>query len=125
MSDFWETASFKALQKAWYQTLKTKGFQDLETEDGVLMSWAATIFRVMKRDPLMATQKQEYYRLAGLFLHDYTFRNETEKYIWQLHSEGKSARLIVDALRRRGYKTYRTRVATLISELAKIMIRKY
>jgi hypothetical protein len=115
---------FKDLQKDWYKKLKDSGFQDIERGAGQL-----------KTDPLQNIKtfydlnsfesKQEYFRMAGAFLYSYKFKNEAEKLIWRLHSEGVSFRTIVKILLEKGYKisdgAYKKYIQDLIPRLREEM----
>lgn len=99
-----KTNSFKTLQEKWYRKLaKTKskeypnGFQDLEKNE-----------YEFKKPHLSVTDKRffkswkiklEYYSMAGKFLHDYKFKNNRERIIWEYHANGISIRGIVKLLR--------------------------
>lgn len=115
---------FKKLNKKWQKKLKDSGFNDLE-EMGTngtirLKSWANSIFARSKHHN--STQREattEYYRLAGLFLHDYEFEDEEDKLIWELHSQGLSRHSIE---KRCGVSTERNRaiVKRLVVEMKKL-----
>lgn len=128
---YYETADFKALQKKWYGKLEDDGFQDAEREDGALQNWSTQF----SRGNLEFNQsKEEYFRLAGHFLHDHRFANETERRVWELHTNGMSTGKIAKALPRGvdtdldprnttgGYPTRIKKVQATIRGLAKQMV---
>lgn len=66
----------------------------------------------------VSENKEEYYRMAGHFLHDHKFENPTEKLIWSMHGDGVSIIDIVLYLRSRKIKTYKRKVHETIQKLA-------
>lgn len=80
------------LQKQWYKKLEKQGFKDIETEDGFLKDWDS--YRFLKLSPEWFYSKQEFYAMAGRFLHDRKFYLSSHHLIWQLFSEGKSVSYI-------------------------------
>ena len=108
---------FKALQAKWNKKLAKSGFYDIEQEDGNLKSWHSFRFQAAGKDGSGAA-KEEYYRLAGQFYHDYAFKNNFEKKVWYLNSEGFSAREIAK-------KTNKSRalVGRIINELTAEMLK--
>lgn len=106
---------FKALHRLWTKKLEISGFQDIEQPeffksgivDGHLKQWASSsIFTSNRTDAEWIESKQEYYRVAGHFLHEHVFASEAEKSIWELHSEGKGVDTIVSLLNSVGIKYY-------------------
>ncbi len=118
----------KKLQEKWDKKLKDSGFEDIENRStGKLHDWST---RWTRRDnELTIEARREYYRAAGQFLYEHKFSNETEKRIWSLHSEGRSVRDIVAALKKEklwfveGVKPYRRLVHETIQQLSKQMMR--
>ena len=126
MSNQFKTKEFQELQTKWYKKLQQKGFNDIERTDkigkaagrlktdaleNVSHSYSAHQFSI----------KEEYYRLAGQFLHEHKFKTQVEKKIWELHSEGVSVRNIIKKLRHRGVTAYKDLVHGTIKRLAKEM----
>lgn len=100
MSKFWQEASFKKLLATWDKKLEKSGFNDKEQSDGNLKEWHSLRFQPQYYvDSIPARTK--YYRMAGNFLHEYSFSTELEKTIWKMHSEGCSFEEIDDHI---GYK---------------------
>lgn len=118
-----KTKEFKDLQTKWYKKLEQSGFKDAEQDDGHLKVWHSHFFKVRwNSDKFHA--KEDYYRLTAQFLHDYTFANDRERTIWQLHSEGKSIRSIVKTLKDQGYKASKDSVHLVIKQISQEMIIK-
>ncbi len=93
------STEFQALQAEWDKKLEESGFDDKEQRDGRLKSWS---LKYKNSDPSMCQAKQEYYRAAGHFLHEYEFEYPVERRIWELHSQGVSRPPIVQILRDEG-----------------------
>ena len=81
---------FKELQQEWYKKLKEEGFEDLELDNTLTPVKHGLTKQEYKIADLSA--KMEFARFGGQFLHDYTFRNEFEKTVWELHLEGNNQR---------------------------------
>lgn len=113
---------FNTLQKEWYSKLKDSGFEDIEQNELDLKLWSSHFFKV-RHNATLFSAKEEYYRMAGHFLYDYTFSNEHEKQIWALHSTGVSIRGIVDQLKAKKIKTDTKKVNNIIKAFSKLMIR--
>lgn len=122
MSQF-KTKEFLALKKKWDKKLKSSGFEDIEQDDGNLKLWSSHFFKVRFNETLFGA-KEEYYRLAGQFLHEKVFKDHKTKLIWQLHSEGISIRDIVIALKKRGFKAYKNAVHRIVQDLTEQMLEK-
>jgi hypothetical protein len=62
----------------------------------------------------------EYYRSAGIFLHEYKFQNELDKRIWELHSEGLyTIDIVLDPMIRASLKQRVSRVNSILTRLKK------
>lgn len=86
--------SFSELKRLWYNKLKATGFKDIEkTINGadVLVTYDATWFKARGTPDVVGAQT-EYYKLARDLLHTFAFESKRDKFIWELHSEGKSCR---------------------------------
>ncbi len=125
MSQF-KTKEFKALEAKWDAKLKKSGFEDIEQrEDGNLKVWHSLFFKVRCKGNVSQQSKEEYYRLAGQFLNDYAFENETDRRIWELHSNGDGVRTIAATIsKRKRNKTSKSVVNSVIRRLAAEMIAK-
>lgn len=123
---FYETDEFKALDAEWKQKLKDDGFKDIERDDDRLQDWSAAF----ARHPEYNQSKEEYYRLAGQFLHEYRFQGPQAAFnrqIWELHANGTSIREIVKILDPDGKQSAHTlfkKVQTTLAKLSKRMIKR-
>lgn len=117
---------FDKLQKQWYAIASATGFEDAE-KDGMLKEWASSnrnSISLKHAGPREA--RQEYYRMAGHFLYDYSFTDETELEIWKLHSQGVAIRDITKKILAMDPKNYKkTMVHVTIQRLSKVMRRLY
>lgn len=112
----------KKLQTEWYKKIKDEGFKDIEQDEDRLKFWSSSFFKhKAKEKPGFQEAKEEYYRVAGHFLHEYEFTDDREKAVWELHADGVIIVEIVSQLKKRGFKVYKSLVQTIISKLAKIM----
>jgi hypothetical protein len=118
-----KTKAFRDLEKKWYDKLADKGFKDLERRN----KWGREEGR-LKTDPLENIPhfynveqfqiKEEYYRMAGQFLHEYKFKTALERIIWDMHTQGISVRNIVKKLQSKGHTAYKDLVHGAIKRLA-------
>ena len=90
------TKEFQELQKEWDRRLKESGFEDIEQRSGHLKKWS---IKFTLDAEIKMKAKEEYYRMAGHFLHEYKFANAVERRIWELHCQGEGKLRIVKALR--------------------------
>lgn len=121
MSQF-KSKKFLDLKDEWYKKLSSEGFEDIEANEDNLKVWST--YYTAKHRYVTREAKEEYYREAGTFLHEYEFSSELERQIWELHAEGLSLREIVAKLSKTGIKTYKFRVETIVSKLAEIVVRR-
>jgi hypothetical protein len=113
---------FKLLQDKWYKKLEKEGFDDIEKLDHIkFQSEGAMFYSFYGHEKFKA--KEEYYQLAGKFLHDYNFKNDIEKEIWRLYSEGFTIRQISTFLNLQKFK--KSRVFNIVAQLKKEMIKMY
>lgn len=123
MSPF-DTKAFQALKKTWYAKLKSKGFEDAEQDEVNLKEWHSSIF-MRDYDELYYKSKEDYYRLAGQFLHDFPFKNKKERRIWELHSQGISLRNIAKILsKRKKIKLNKDAISLIVTRLVAEMLIK-
>jgi hypothetical protein len=123
MSSQFKTPQFEALRGKWYKKLKQSGFEDIEHQD-MLKRWDGHIFA--RYDPYSSSMKQEYFRLAGIFLNEHEFASKTDRDIWSLHSEGATLDEISAKVKRRNFKrSSRSAIRLIIKDLAKKMLIKY
>ena len=121
---FYEKPSFKEAEAQWYKKLKDEGFQDIEDtsrDDRPLKVWDRSYF--LKLDDLSFAAKQSYYRQASNFLEQHDFKNEVQRRIWELHTEGISRRDIASKIK--GLKpTYKqASVGNILLSLRNIMFK--
>lgn len=109
---------FRELQKEWYDRLEKEGFEDIENSSGLPKQWALNFFR-NEFNQIRYEATVEYYSKAQRLLHRYSFRNDIDKRIWELHCEGLTVREI--SLRIKTYK--KSMVHNVISEISR-MIKK-
>ena len=97
----------------------------------MLKEWHAFKFGVkavggaqVTNTPVQRAAKEEYYRLAGQFLHSHSFPSALEREIWALHSDGMSIRHIVAKLKKKYWRSglYRNKVHGIIQQLSKTML---
>ena len=84
-------ANLRKLQKEWYNRLKKEGFNDIEhykngTMEPKILSPAHAVR--MGYTTEMHEDYFEYYRSAGLFLHEYKFTSWLDHKIWDMHANG-------------------------------------
>jgi hypothetical protein len=126
MSNPFKTKEFKDLQKIWNKKLERSGFEDIERKDSVGARSGRLKTHALKNivDNYTAEEfavKEEYYRLAGQFLHEYKFKSDKDKTIWRMHSEGISYLDIIKALKKKGVTAYKDLVQKTIERLAEEM----
>lgn len=122
-----KSKEFQKLQTEWYKKLKKSGFDDIEeTED--LLKWSApkNLIHIRNRDKQhLFTIREDYYRLAGYFLHDYGFTKESDRLVWEQHVEGTSIRDISKYLKIKKVRMAPTQVKETIHRLRNVMFSKY
>ena len=104
--------------------LREAGFVDLETAEGELPPIIREKGQI-DRDRLERgyyRDLEEYYRLAGQWLHEHPFRNDTERRIWELHAEGASVTRIFRVLRAMDQRVYRKLVEVVIVRVRSTML---
>lgn len=93
VSKFYNTKEFLELNAKWSKKLEKSGFEDIEYPNGTLKLWTSYFFKTRYKENVYEA-KEEYYRLANQFLHDYKFKTALDKKIWKYHASGMSQRLI-------------------------------
>lgn len=112
---FWKTASFKALQIAWYQRLEEGGFRDEEKLIGEEMQLRQSSTHVFKNKlELDRAIKEYYYSLLAQRVREADFRNEIDQLILALHAEGAKIKVICEELEKRGKPRCRNTVSSII-----------
>ncbi len=118
----------KLAQKEWYEKLRKEGFKDIERHDWDDSSgfglkrfdsfhFIDTRYGDIDKDSFQA--KSEYFRLATHFLNEHTFEDPLDRYIWEMHSEGKSIRDIEKSM-----KAAKTKIHARIKAVERLMINK-
>lgn len=113
-------SAFKKLKAEWYRKLEKSGFEDAENRLGLKkyhsFGWLVMPERDVKRE--LAT---EYFRRAAQFAHSHKFDSETEKRIWQLHSEGTTFRDIIKLLRKEHIRVGNVVLGRVIKKIRELM----
>lgn len=112
---------FLSLQKIWYKKLKESGFDDIEQSEQRLKAWHSSFFKV-HYNKVLYEAKEEYYNRACQFLYEYSFKNDKEKLIWEMHANGTSIEEITKVLLKKGFKTYKNFVHLTIQRLSKYIL---
>lgn len=130
---FNKTKQFKTLEKKWYARIEKSGFEDIE-HDEVNLKQFSGVTSTYRKDgsskiedwaewgksvPIKEHWKTEYYSRCRQFLHEYKFKNKTDKKIFEMHSEGLGERVIAAEL-----KTYRRKVQETLKRIIKDMKSK-
>lgn len=95
--EFWKTKQFQALSKIWELKLKDSGFIDAESRYGNIKTREA-VSTYGKATPLERETRQEYFRILGKLTNETKFKNELERLVMTLHSEGHTIKDIVERL---------------------------
>src|SRR5216683_5209918 len=100
--DWHKTAKFKQLQSKWYKKLKDKGFEDIEQDETRLKKWSETYFtkgNLSQSHPVAVNAKLDYYNMCRSFVENHSFKNKTEKRMFEMHAEGTGIRVIAKELK--------------------------
>ena len=126
-----QTKDFTKLQKVWYKRLKQAGFTDIEYDADTLINYSSSKLAMRLNGASRDTKikldalTEEYYRMAGHFIYDHTFKNEIELDIWTLHAEGLSFRDIAKRVTTKHYRANKDKINIIIKELAALMFKRY
>jgi hypothetical protein len=123
MSNQFKTKEFKELQAKWYAKLEKKGFVDVEQDEDKLKAWHSHRFQNQNNTNDMEA-KQEYYRMAGIFLYEHEFKDDWERKVWELHSDGVVSSEISKILKKLNMKHYEDGVYKTVKDLAEVMVKK-
>lgn len=123
MSSKYQTPEFLELKKKWDKILKDDGFVDIEVEEE-LNAHRPTTDRNQHTD-VWRKSKEEYYTYARYFLNEHEFETARQQNIWELHTEGTSARDIAKIYKDLGFKTSRMTIWRTINYLRALMKAKY
>ena len=119
---------FKKLQAQWYAKLARKGFEDIESRPAqfgdqcILKEFESSKFYNRNRHIDSFIAQEEYFRLAGQFLHEYKFKSKFEQKIWRMHCEGLGLDEIVTIINTRRERLQRTAISLIIKRLSKVML---
>lgn len=92
------TEDYQSLKKVWYKKLEKSGFQDIEQDEFNLKQYSFRITQAAVRRSWHASS--EYYYMADQFLHNFKFKNNLERIIWEYHANGISMRDIAKLLKK-------------------------
>ena len=122
---FYLTKAFKKLDKKWKAKLAKSGFEDAEQDDGMLKNWDSSVR--LRYDTHKFASIEEYFRLAGHFLHEYSFISECQKKMWEMHANGTTINEISSFVRKKYPKEYssNTTIFREIEKLKKEMLKRY
>lgn len=118
---FYSTQKFNALDKKWKNKLKKSGFNDIEQDEDHLKQWHSRYF-MSRFHPNTFKSQQEYYQLAGAFLHEYAFATPLERMVWECHSEGMAIKQIYNHLVEQDCKMHLSGIRRVVKNLTKIMV---
>lgn len=118
-------ARLLSLLREWDKRLRQSGFRDVESRDKKtgelrLTAWDSYYFKI-RNSPDIFEIKQEYYYRAGQFLNSYKFISQTDKHIWEMHSQGIGLRQIAKSLKDLGIRTNKDYVANIVKRLKRAM----
>jgi hypothetical protein len=95
---------FQKLQDHWYEKLRASGFEDVESKKTGIYSGNAPLSQPFKAcipfTRLQLQSRKSYYDWAHHVLEIYSFRNNTQRKIWEAHTEGLSIRAIAQKVAR-------------------------
>ena len=114
---FYKDPNFIKEQKKWYQKLKNSGFVDIESFNATCEPHDVMKFP-FNSGGMDIEEEEEYYRVCRGFLHEFNFKNNRERKIWELHSEGTPYKKIARQVRTSYHKVFIT-----VNEIKGYMIR--
>lgn len=120
-----KSKEFLELRAKWYAKAAKSGFEDIERDEDSLKAWHSFDFIRNTRNkyhPVVFQATEEYYRLAGQFLHDHKFKTKLEYAVWEMHCEGATIVDTATALKSRNFKCHKNKVNRIIQSLAKVMV---
>lgn len=97
---FYETKQFMELNKKWAKKLEKSGFEDAEDIDSpneYLKTWHDAKFAI-KYSLSQLEETRDYYLAATHLLNIFTFKNNRDRKIWTMHSDGIPERQIAERL---------------------------
>ena len=112
---FWQTPSFKALQKQWECKLKESGFEDAEKtikEERRLKQRASNSYRGACL--LIREAKRRYFELLGVWYHKEKWSDSVEAFVLERRSQGTRIKQISEELRAKGERCHRETIRGII-----------
>lgn len=107
--DFWKTKAFKNLETEWYEKLLKNGFVDIEQDENFLRRMTADIFRKKVSDVTNAN-KASYYAIISSYVQEESFKDEADRIIMTMVSDGARIKSISCVLKSKGFKNNRATV---------------
>ena len=95
MTNPFKTQKFKAEFQEWNKILEESGHKEIEdfkTNGYPLKCWHS--YKWVNDSKLKQSITKTYYEIASDILRSFTFKNELQKKIWELHTSGLSVRKI-------------------------------
>lgn len=122
MSNPFKSKEFKSLQREWYKKLKDDNFKDIEDQEvDRLKVWHSYDFTRKNKQEFEA--REEYFSLCLEFSREYKFESESDRKVWEYHSEGYSIREISTLMRsdkkKRGFR--KSHICNIVRRLITIM----
>jgi len=125
---FYESETFKKLEKEWYSKLKKSGFKDIENDDTSMTVTSPTLNPYKKKSRFEISDLEEWYRVLGVYGNYYKFPKNIKKYkepILLVANEGISIReaatrsgVVINALQLYIYRN-RSKIINFVYELDK------
>lgn len=112
---FWQTESFKSLEREWYARLEKAKFEDAEeTVNGNshLKQRASNSYRNARAVEREA--KYAYYQMLASFCNEEAFQDRVERFVLERRAEGAKIKEICEELRKMNERCYRNTIARII-----------
>lgn len=121
-----KSQDYQTLKTVWYKKLEKSGFRDIEQDEYNFRHVAHSSYFSRPQSLQSWRAKEGYYTMARKFLHEYKFKSNLEKVIWEYHSEGIGHSAIAKLLKRvKIRKLNKDSVCKLTRKLALEMKRMY
>jgi hypothetical protein len=109
-------------QKIWYKKLKEDGFKDIEVFNSEMEPYPLTkgdvhAFACGVENKVNTEETEEFFRLAGHFLHEYSFETQEDKDMWEHFCNGLSYRKILKLYPNRTYYYIQKRLGVFKAEV--------
>lgn len=112
---FWQSRKFSQLEQKWYEKLKDDGFIDQERkigQDTELIQKASNVYR--QAPEVVRDAKIIYFDVLKEYILISTFKDEGDKLIMMLRSEGYKIKEISQKLKELGQKNHRQTIRYII-----------